>query len=236
MSDRMGDIRNEDYVKLMGFYANPERYTKTYQPNADGKQRASKTVFKENYKDVKKSLDRFEEAYGGYDIKEEGKKQLAKFKESQDFSKGGQLGYAYDLLANNGAGSYAKGTNPFFEAFESYDPRANMRDDIKGLQSQMEEMQKEPAADTGDDIREEYKPSKKFSEAKSRAQAYMQQSDNIGNQMFGSSTSASNGYDGMQEAKEAEMEAQGTTNGTDYGFDVMEADPDGPERRQIVFS
>ena len=111
-----------------------------------------------------------------------------------------------------------------------------MRDDIKSLQSQMEEMQKEPAADAGDDIREEYKPSKKFSEAKSRAQAYMQQADTTGDQMFGTSTSASNGYDGMQEAKEAQMEAQGTTNGTDYGFDVMESDPDGPERRQIVFS
>ena len=137
MSDRMEDIRNEDYVKLMGFYANPERYTKTYQPNADGKQRATKTIFNENYKDVKKSLDRFEESYGGYDIKEEGEKQRAKLRESQDFSDGGQLGYARDLLANGGAGSYAKGTNPFFEAFESYDPRANMRDDIKSLQSQI---------------------------------------------------------------------------------------------------
>ena len=236
MSDRMEDIRNEDYVKLMGFYANPERYTKTYQPNADGKQRASKTIFKDNYKDVKKSLERFEEAYGGYDIKEEGKKQRAKFRESQDFSDGATLGYARDLLTNEGAGSYVKGTNPFFEAFESYDPRANMRDDIKDLQSQMEDMKKEPDENAGEAQRAEYKPSKKFSEAKERAQAYQAQAGSIGDQMFNTGTENSTGYDGMQEANQAETEAVGTTNDTDYGFDVAEADPDKPEKRQIYFS
>ena len=216
----MGSIRNEDYRQLSAFYANPDKYIETKNWKAAGRGDYDRYEWKDNSKTLRKAITRFNEATGGE--MDEGEKG--------DLFFGG--GFSLDGAAGQ---SWAKGGNSFFRDFESYDhfeerykeKRAKEKAEEKPEEEEVVEPAKPP---------EPYQPSTKFAEARSRAKAYQDQAASIGNVFAGDSTMNSTGYDGMQEAKKAEVEAQGTTNDTDYGFDVTEADPDGPERRQLVFS
>ena len=127
MSERMEDIRNEDYVKLSAFYANPERFIDVQNKYTPG--RADETQdysWKEGSNTVKKALDRFEESYGGYDDLLEDARGFDKYSKSQ---------FRNLNSTPDGKSPWVEDTAPFFEAFENYDRGANTRDRIKSLEN-----------------------------------------------------------------------------------------------------
>lgn len=220
----MASIRNEDYRQLSAFYANPERFINVENKYTPGRADNTKDYsWKEGSNTVKKALDRFEENYGGYDDLLEDARGFDKYSKSQ----------FRDLNSTaDGESPWVDGTAPFFEAFKDYD---HFEERYKEKRAK-EKPDEKPEAPEPTKAPERYTPSTKYAQAKSRAKAYKDKAVAIGDVMTGKTAFENIGAGDMQQSQKPGVTSQGTTNGTDYGFDVMDADPDGPERRQLILS